>query len=147
MRVLVQKVNHASVTIEGKQVASIGKGYLLLVGIATTDTIEDVEKLAKKVARLRIFPDVEGKMNQDIAENQGSVLSVSQFTLYGDASEGNRPSFTKAAKPEIAKPLFEQFNRLLETDYGLMVQTGVFREHMLVNLENDGPVTILVESR
>jgi D-tyrosyl-tRNA(Tyr) deacylase len=86
-------------------------------------------------------------MNQDIAENQGSVLSVSQFTLYGDASEGNRPSFTKAAKPEIAKPLFEQFNRLLETDYGLMVQTGVFREHMLVNLENDGPVTILVESR
>lgn len=147
MRVLVQKVNHASVTIEGKQVATIGKGYLLLVGIATTDTYEDVEKLAKKVAHLRIFPDAEGKMNQDIAENQGAVLSVSQFTLYGDATEGNRPSFTKAAKPEIAKPLFEQFNRLLETEYGLPVQTGVFREHMLVNLENDGPVTILVESR
>ena len=147
MRVLVQKVNHAAVRVAGTLVASIEKGYLLLVGIAHTDTISDVEKLAKKVARLRIFPDSDGKMNQDISEQNGAILSVSQFTLYGDASEGNRPSFTAAAKPEVAKPLFEAFNRLLNETYGLSVQTGVFREHMLVELENDGPVTILVESR
>lgn len=145
MRVIVQRVSHASVRIDGAIVGEIGRGFLLLVGITHTDTKADADYLAKKVAQLRIFEDEAGKMNRALQDIGGAVLSVSQFTLYGDCAHGNRPSFVDAARPEQAKPLYDYFNRQLRDAYGLRVETGHFGADMKVELINDGPVTILLE--
>lgn len=145
MRVIVQRVSHASVRIDGAIVGEIGRGFLLLVGITHTDTKADADYLAKKVAQLRVFEDEAGKMNRALQDVGGAVLSVSQFTLYGDCAHGNRPSFVDAARPEQAKPLYDYFNRQLRETYGLRVETGHFGADMKVELINDGPVTILLE--
>lgn len=145
MRVIVQRVSHASVRIDGAIVGEIGRGFLLLVGITHTDTKADADYLAKKVAQLRIFEDEAGKMNRALQDIGGAVLSVSQFTLYGDCAHGNRPSFVDAARPEQALPLYDYFNRQLREAYGLRVETGHFGADMKVELINDGPVTILLE--
>ncbi|MDY2942675.1 MAG: D-aminoacyl-tRNA deacylase [Paludibacteraceae bacterium] len=145
MRVVVQRVTNASVRINDTVVGEIPKGFLLLVGITHTDTRAEVEYVAKKVAQLRVFEDEAGKMNLALHDIGGAVLSVSQFTLYGDCSHGNRPSFIQAARPEQAEPLYDYFNQLLREQYGLRVETGRFGADMKVELLNDGPVTILVE--
>lgn len=145
MRVLIQRVKHASVTIDGALYSEIQQGYVLLVGITTDDTKEISEKLAKKIAQLRIFEDEDGKMNLDIQQVGGSILSISQFTLYADTKKGNRPGFSRAARPEQANPLYEMFNEQLRT-HGLHVKTGVFGADMKVELCNDGPVTIMLDS-
>ena len=146
MRTVVQRCSRAEVRIGGEIVGKIGLGFVLLVGITHEDTEKDVEWMAKKVAALRVFEDEEGKMNRAITEVNGSILSISQFTLYGDARKGNRPSFVRAARPEIAEPLYDRFNTLLRTEYGLTVETGRFGADMQVDFINDGPVTILLET-
>ncbi|MEY3984288.1 MAG: hypothetical protein RL160_1847 [Bacteroidota bacterium] len=147
MRILLQRVGHASVKVHGAQVASIGIGYLVLVGISAGDMPEQARKLAEKLLGLRLFADEAGKMNLNLAQVGGSLLLVSQFTLFADTKKGNRPSFVDAARPEYARPLFDYFVeccRILapETD----VQTGVFGAMMDVELLNDGPVTIWMDS-
>lgn len=146
MRIIVQRVREARVEIAGETVGRIGQGLLLLVGIAEGDTMAEVELLAKKVAQLRIFSDEAGKMNRSVQDIEGGVLSVSQFTLYGDCRKGNRPSFVNAARPETAEPLYNALNQLLRTQYGLPVETGRFGADMQVSLLNDGPVTILMDT-
>lgn len=145
MKVVVQRSKAASVTVDGEVTGSIDGGYVLLVGITHSDTINDVAYIAKKVAGLRLFEDTDGKMNLSIVEHGGTILSVSQFTLYGDTKKGRRPSFTDAAKPEQAKPLWDAFNEALR-GHGLQVETGVFGAMMDVVLINDGPVTFIIES-
>ncbi|WP_427137085.1 D-aminoacyl-tRNA deacylase [Psychrobacillus psychrodurans] len=145
MKVLLQRCKNASVTVDGQVTGKIDKGYLLLVGITTTDTDNELNYLVEKVAGLRLFEDAEGKMNHSIEEVGGSILSVSQFTLYADTRRGRRPSFTDAARPEIAKPLWELFNEKLQAK-GLLVETGVFGAMMDVTFTNDGPVTIMLEA-
>ncbi|MCZ8534970.1 D-aminoacyl-tRNA deacylase [Psychrobacillus psychrodurans] len=145
MKVLLQRCKNASVTVDGQATGKIDKGYLLLVGIATTDTENELNYLVEKVAGLRLFEDAEGKMNHSIEEVGGSILSVSQFTLYADTRRGRRPSFTDAAKPEVAKPLWDLFNEKLQAK-GLLVETGVFGAMMDVTFTNDGPVTIMLEA-
>ena len=145
MRIVVQRVSHAAVRIDGAVVGKIYKGFLLLVGITHNDTEADADYLAKKVAQLRVFEDEAGKLNRALQDVGGAVLSVSQFTLYGDCAHGNRPSFVDAARPEQAKPLYDYFNRQLRDAYGLRVETGHFGADMKVELINDGPVTILLE--
>ncbi|MCZ8541562.1 MULTISPECIES: D-aminoacyl-tRNA deacylase [Psychrobacillus] len=145
MKVLLQRCKNASVTVDGQVTGKIDKGYLLLVGITTTDTENELNYLVEKVAGLRLFEDAEGKMNHSIEEVGGSILSVSQFTLYADTKRGRRPSFTDAARPEIAKPLWELFNEKLQAK-GLLVETGVFGSMMDVTFTNDGPVTIMLEA-
>lgn len=146
MRIVVQRVREARVEIAGETVGRIGQGLLLLVGIAESDTMADVELLAKKVAQLRIFSDEAGKMNRSVQDIKGGVLSVSQFTLYGDCRKGNRPSFVNAARPETAEPLYNALNQLLRAQYGLPIETGRFGADMQVSLLNDGPVTILMDT-
>ncbi|WP_144789339.1 D-aminoacyl-tRNA deacylase [Lysinibacillus fusiformis] len=146
MKVVLQRSKTASVTVDGTVTGAIDSGYVLLVGISHEDTQEDVAYLAKKVANLRLWEDADGKMNHSILEQGGAILSVSQFTLYGDAKKGNRPSFTSAARPEVAEPLWEAFNQALR-EHGLHVETGIFGAMMDVALINDGPVTILLESK
>lgn len=146
MRIIVQRCSRAEVRIDGKTVGQIGTGFLLLVGITHSDTKQEAEYLAKKVANMRIFNDAEGKMNLSLAEVGGAILSISQFTLYGNAHKGNRPSFIKAAPPEVAEPLYAYFNTLLRELYGLTVETGRFGADMKVDFVNDGPVTILLDS-
>ena len=146
MRIVVQRVREARVEIAGETIGRIGQGLLLLVGIAEGDTMAEVELLAKKVAQLRIFADEAGKMNRSVQDIEGGVLSVSQFTLYGDCRKGNRPSFVNAARPETAEPLYDTLNQLLRTQYGLPVETGRFGADMQVSLVNDGPVTILMDT-
>ncbi len=146
MRVLVQRVESAEVSVEGRKVAATGKGMLLLVGIAKDDTVEDIDRLAKKVISLRIFEDDNGKMNLNIKQADGEVLSVSQFTLYANTQKGNRPGFDHAAAPETAKEYWERFNELLRKD-GLKVEEGIFGANMRVGLVNDGPVTIMLDSK
>ncbi|KPN96806.1 D-aminoacyl-tRNA deacylase [Lysinibacillus sp. ZYM-1] len=146
MKVVLQRSKTASVTVDGTVTGAIESGYILLVGITHEDTMEDVVYLAKKVANLRLWEDTDGKMNHSILEHGGAILSVSQFTLYGDAKKGNRPSFTSAARPEVAEPLWEAFNQALR-EHGLHVETGIFGAMMDVALINDGPVTILLESK
>ena len=146
MRVVLQRSGLASVRVNGEVTGSIDKGYVLLVGITHEDKEEDAAFIAKKIAGLRLWEDAEGKMNHSIFEAGGAILSVSQFTLYGDVRKGRRPSFIEAARPEQAEPLWEYFNRKLEEE-GLEVQTGVFGAMMDVQLMNDGPVTIIVESK
>jgi len=147
MRIVVQKAINAQVSVDQKVIGAIRQGYVLLVGITPTDTEADLVYLAKKVALLRIYPDEQGKMNKSILDMKGEILSISQFTLYGDATEGNRPSFVTAAPKEIAEPLFDRFNALLSSEYGLPVQTGRFGAHMAVTFTNDGPTTLLLESK
>jgi D-aminoacyl-tRNA deacylase len=139
VRALVQRVSRASVTVDNREIAAIGSGLLVLLGVTGTDTEKDADWLADKVRALRIFPDAEGRMNEPLGERE--VLCVSQFTLYGDARKGNRPSYTAAARPEHAEPLYERFSDRLEA------KRGVFGASMAVELVNDGPVTLLVESR
>lgn len=146
MRVVLQRSLQAKVEVEGAVTGQIDKGFVLLVGITHEDTKEDVRYVAEKVANLRLFEDEEGKMNHSIFEAGGSILSVSQFTLYGDTRKGRRPSFSEAAKPDVAKPLWDFFNDELQR-LGLHVETGVFGAMMDVSLTNDGPVTLIVESR
>ncbi len=144
MRVVVQRVSEAQVTIAGSVVGRVGRGLLLLVGFSPTDTGAEVSWMADKVLGIRIFGDSEGKMNLDLAAAEGGLLVVSQFTLYGDASKGRRPSFIDAARPEIAIPLYEAFVAALRAS-GRPVATGEFGAEMLVMLVNDGPVTLLLE--
>lgn len=146
MRVVLQRSGPANVKVDGEVTGSIHKGYVLLVGITHSDTQEDIDYVANKIANLRLWEDGEGKMNRSILEVGGDILSVSQFTLYGDTRKGRRPSFISAARPEQAKPLWEAFNKKLE-EQGLQVQTGIFGAMMDVELVNDGPVTIIVESK
>ncbi|MBI4500422.1 MAG: D-tyrosyl-tRNA(Tyr) deacylase [Gemmatimonadetes bacterium] len=144
MRVVLQRVSKASVRVDDRVLGSISRGLLVLVGFTATDGEEQVGWMAEKIAGLRIFSDDEGKMNRDVAETGGAVLVISQFTLYGDARKGRRPSFVDAARPEIAIPLYESFKRAL-AGRGLQVESGEFGAMMQVELVNDGPVTILLE--
>jgi D-aminoacyl-tRNA deacylase len=146
VKVVVQRCKEASVTVEGQVTGAVGPGLMLLVGITHEDTEEDARFAAEKIANLRIFEDDGGKMNLSVLETGGAVLSVSQFTLYGDCRKGRRPNFMAAARPEQAEPLYERFNALLR-EQGLRVETGVFGAMMEVSLVNDGPVTLIVETR
>lgn len=145
MRVVVQKVSRASVTVEGTVTGAIGKGLVLLVGFTHDDTVEDLIWMVDKVINLRIFEDADEKMNLSLVDVGGEILSVSQFTLYGDARKGRRPGFSDAARPEVATPLYDQFNQLLR-DRGITVGTGIFGAMMEVEIINDGPVTILLDT-
>jgi D-tyrosyl-tRNA(Tyr) deacylase len=144
MKVVLQRVTHASVTIGGTQVSRIGTGFCVLVGFTHNDTPVQVEWMAEKVAGLRVFGDAEGKMNLALADVAGAVLVVSQFTLYGDAAKGRRPSFIDAARPETAIPLYQRFCAELRAR-GLPVETGEFGAMMEVEISNDGPVTLVLE--
>ena len=146
MRLVVQRVTRASVTVDGEVTGKIGKGYLVLVGAEVGDTEADARLCADKLAGLRVFVDDEGKMNRSVLDVGGAILLVSQFTLLGDARHGRRPSFIAAARPEEAEPLRVTMKAMLE-EKGLHVETGRFRAHMDVELVNDGPVTILIDSR
>ena len=145
MRAVVQRVTSASVSVDGKEVGRIGGGLLVLLGVASDDSQQDVAYMARKLIGLRIFEDKGGMMNRSIMDTGGSVLVVSQFTLYGDVTRGNRPSFTRAAKGTVATTLYEDLCSGLRKA-GCDVQTGVFGAHMLVTLVNDGPVTIIIDS-
>ena len=147
MRIVLQRVKSASVSIEGLVVGEIEQGFLLLVGVGPNDTRDDASYLARKIAGMRIFSDENGKMNLSIDQVGGKILSVSQFTLFADTKKGNRPSFTGAASPEVAKQLYEEFNDILRKEYGLTVETGEFGADMQVSLVNDGPVTILLDTK
>lgn len=144
MRVLVQRVTYGQVLVDGRSVGEIAHGFVLLVGVTHSDTKNEADWLAEKVAGLRVFEDNEGKMNRSLLEVGGSVLVVSQFTLYGEAKKGKRPSFTAAARPEQAEPLIQHFTERLRQQ-GLTVATGQFRAMMNVQIHNDGPVTLLLE--
>ena len=146
MRCVVQRVSRASVTVEGKTTGEVEKGYMVLVGVEQGDGEADMRYCAEKVAGLRVFEDGEGKMNLSVKDVGGAVLVVSQFTLLGDARHGRRPSFSNAARPEEANALYEDFCQALRAA-GIRVETGVFQTHMEVSLVNDGPVTILLDSR
>ena len=146
MKVVVQRCSRAEVRIEGEIVGKIGRGFLLLVGITDGDTRVQADVLAKKVAQMRVFEDPDGKMNLALNDVNGAILSISQFTLYADCKKGNRPSFIRAARPEIAAPLYDYFNKRLRTEYDLQVETGRFGADMKVDFINDGPVTILLDT-
>lgn len=147
MRIVLQRVKSASVSIEDSVVSEINQGFLLLVGVGPEDTSDDASYLARKIAGMRIFSDENGKMNLSIDQIGGKILSVSQFTLFADTKKGNRPSFTGAASPEYATKLYEEFNEKLRTEYGLTVETGEFGADMQVSLMNDGPVTIILDTK
>ena len=145
MRAVVQRVSKASVTVDGEVVGTIGRGVMILLGVTHGDEEEQARWLARKIAGLRIYEDVEGKMNRGLLDVGGEALVVSQFTLYGDCRKGRRPSFTHAARPEVAEPLCERFIELLR-EAGLgRVESGVFGAHMMVEIHNDGPVTLIIE--
>ena len=146
MRVVLQRVSHASVTVDEKVIGKIQRGFLLLVGVTHDDAMEDMEYLVRKIVQMRIFEDEEGKLNRSIQDIGGEILSVSQFTLYAETKKGNRPSFSKAAPGDVALEMFEQFNGLLR-ETGVPVETGQFGADMKVELLNDGPVTILLDSK
>jgi D-tyrosyl-tRNA(Tyr) deacylase len=147
MRVVLQRVSRASVTIEGQIHAQIGKGFLILLAIEETDSSEDLLYLSSKIAKLRVFEDAEGKMNEDLVQQSGSLLIVSQFTLFAATKKGNRPSFIRAARPETAIPLYEAFIAQMKIDSGVPVQSGLFGADMKVELVNDGPMTLLFDSK
>ena len=146
MRIILQRSGPASVQVDGNVTGSIEKGYVLLVGVTHSDTEEDAIYAARKIANLRLWEDEDGKMNHSILETEGEILSISQFTLFADTKKGRRPSFIEAARPEQAEPLWVFFNEQLEKE-GLKIQTGVFGAMMDVELVNDGPVTIIVDSK
>ncbi len=146
MRIVLQRVAHASVTVDEKVIGKIQRGFLLLVGVTHDDAMEDMEYLVRKIVQMRIFEDEEAKLNRSIQDIGGEILSVSQFTLYAETKKGNRPSFSKAAPGDVAIEMFEQFNGLLR-ETGIPVETGQFGADMKVELLNDGPVTILLDSK
>ncbi|MDF1506838.1 D-aminoacyl-tRNA deacylase [Robertmurraya sp. DFI.2.37] len=146
MRIVVQRSKEAQVTVTGKVVGKINKGYVLLVGVTHEDSEDDAKYLAEKIAHLRVFEDDNMKMNLSLLDVGGEILSVSQFTLYGDCRKGRRPNFMEAAKPDHAEKIYDHFNRLLE-EQGIHVETGQFGVMMDVQLTNDGPVTLILESK
>lgn len=146
MKVIIQRVSRASVTIEGTKVANISNGVLVLLGIVDDDSQSDINWLSNKIANLRIFPDENRVMNKSLLDVNGEVIVVSQFTLHASTKKGNRPSYIKAAKPDIAIPLYEAFINQLQMDLGKKVQTGEFGADMKVELLNDGPVTIIIDT-
>ena len=146
MRVVVQRSLHSSVSVNNKIVGSIDKGYVLLVGFNNNDTLEDIEYMVHKISNLRIFDDSNGNMNLSINDINGQILSISQFTLYGDVKKGNRPSFIDAMKYDEASKMYDIFNQKLK-EAGYIVEAGIFGEDMKVSITNDGPVTIIIESR
>lgn len=146
MKVVIQRVSEASVTVNQEEISRISSGFLLLIGVSEEDTQEDADWLVKKVVQLRVFSDDSGKMNRSIQDIQGEILCVSQFTLFADYKKGNRPSFIKAAKSDIAIPLFEYFKAQI-SKYQIPVKSGVFGADMKVSILNDGPVTILMDSK
>lgn len=147
MRAVIQRVGEAKVLITGVVKGQIDQGLLVLLAIEEADTVKDIEWLSGKISRLRIFDDDQGVMNRSVREAHGDVLVVSQFTLYASTRKGNRPSYSKSARPEIAVPLYERFVARLEQDIGKSVQTGTFGEDMRVTLTNEGPVTIIIDSK
>jgi D-tyrosyl-tRNA(Tyr) deacylase len=147
MRVVVQRVASARVEVAGEVVGKIGPGLVILAGFEASDSDHDLSWTAAKLVRLRIFADTEGVMNRSVTDTEGEILAVSQFTLFASTRKGNRPSWSRAAPPELAQPLFERFVGQLESALGRRVQTGVFGADMLVHLVNDGPVTINIDSR
>ncbi|MFY0630494.1 MAG: D-tyrosyl-tRNA(Tyr) deacylase [Flavobacteriaceae bacterium] len=147
MKAVIQRVSKASVTIGEERVSSIQQGLLILLGIEDADTQEDIQWLSKKISNLRIFGDENGVMNKSLLEVRGEAIVVSQFTLHASTKKGNRPSYIKAAKPEVAIPLYESFVAQFETDLGKKVQTGKFGADMKVELLNDGPVTIIIDTK
>ena len=146
MRVVLQRVRQASVTVSGEVVGAIGPGLAVLVGIARTDTEQDAEYLANKVTHLRVFPDGEGRMNRSVLEAGGELLVISQFTLYGDCRKGRRPDFTEAAQPEQARNLYNYFVEILRSRSNIPITTGVFQAEMEVSPTNHGPVTLICDS-
>ncbi|MBL1228093.1 D-tyrosyl-tRNA(Tyr) deacylase [Enterococcus sp. BWB1-3] len=146
MKAVIQRVSKAHVELTGTIIGKIDHGFMILLGIHVEDTMEDVAYLVRKISKLRVFEDEEGKMNLDIQAIGGSILSVSQFTLYAETKKGNRPSFIQAARPEQAVPLYEAFNQQLR-DAGIIVETGEFGGNMDISLINDGPVTIVIDTR
>ncbi|MEN2415867.1 D-aminoacyl-tRNA deacylase [Flavobacterium mesophilum] len=147
MRVIIQRVSEASVTVEGNKVANIKKGLLVLVGIEDADTQEDIDWLAGKIVKMRIFGDENDVMNCSVQDVDGDIIAVSQFTLHASTKKGNRPSYIKAAKPDFAIPMYENFVKTLEKEFGKKIQTGIFGADMKVSLLNDGPVTIVMDSK
>ncbi|MDZ4793182.1 MAG: D-aminoacyl-tRNA deacylase [Bacteroidota bacterium] len=147
MRAVIQRVSKASVTIDGKVHSQIGNGLLVLLGIEDADSNEDIAWLSAKIINLRIFNDADGVMNESVSDKNGDILLVSQFTLHASTKKGNRPSYIKASKPGIAVPLYEKMIRQLSTDLGKPIQTGVFGADMKVELLNDGPVTIMMDTK
>ena len=147
MIAVIQRVSQASVTIDNTIKGQIGLGFMILLGITHTDTQEDVEWLSKKITGLRVFGDAEGKMNLDISAIDGNILLISQFTLHASTKKGNRPSFIEAARPEVAIPLYEEMIAQLTQDSGKTIETGEFGADMKVSLINDGPVTIIMDSK
>ncbi|WP_455586130.1 D-aminoacyl-tRNA deacylase [Bacteroides sp.] len=147
MRVVIQRVSHASVTIDGRCKSAIGKGMLILVGIEEADETEDIDWLCKKIVNLRIFDDENGVMNKSIIDTSGDILVISQFTLHASTKKGNRPSYIKAAKPDISIPLYEQFCKKLSSSLNKEIGTGEFGADMKVELLNDGPVTICMDTK
>ena len=143
MKIVVQRCKKSSVIVDKKTVGSINNGMMLLVGFTETDTSENIDYMIKKILALRIFDDEDGVMNKNVLDTNGQILSVSQFTLYADASKGNRPSYAKAMKSDMAVKLYKEFNKKLSEF--IHVETGVFGAEMIVNIENDGPVTIILE--
>nr|WP_199002208.1 D-aminoacyl-tRNA deacylase [Flavobacterium sp. ASV13] len=147
MKVVLQRVSHASVTVDGQKTADIQKGLLVLVGIEDADTQEDIDWLVGKIIKMRIFGDENDVMNCSVQDIDGDIIVVSQFTLHASTKKGNRPSYIKAAKPDFAIPMYENFVQSLEKEFHKKVQTGIFGADMKVNLLNDGPVTILIDSK
>ena len=147
MRAVVQRVSHAEVNIEGTKKGAIGQGLMVLLAVEEADGPDDIEWLSGKIVRLRIFEDENGVMNRSVQEAKGEILLVSQFTLFASTRKGNRPSYSRSAAPEVAVPLYQQFVARLTRELGRPVQTGEFGAHMLVSLANDGPVTIIIDSK
>ena len=147
MRIVIQRVSEASVAVNNSEVAAIKKGLLILLGIVNDDSKEDINWLCNKITNLRIFPDEDGVMNQSLIDVKGDVILVSQFTLHANTKKGNRPSYIKAAKPDVAIPLYESFIKSLQNSLGKSIQTGEFGADMKVHLVNDGPVTIIIDSK
>jgi len=147
MKIIIQRVSEASVTVEGQTTADIQKGLLVLVGIEDADTQEDIDWISGKIIKMRIFGDENDVMNCSVQDIDGDIIVVSQFTLHASTKKGNRPSYIKAAKPDFAIPMYENFVKSLEKELGKKVQTGIFGADMKVNLLNDGPVTIIMDSK
>jgi D-tyrosyl-tRNA(Tyr) deacylase len=147
MRAVIQRVSEAKVVVEGVTKGAVHKGLLVLLAVEAADTSDDIEWLSGKVVRLRVFDDENGVMNRSVQETAGDILVVSQFTLFASTRKGNRPSYSRSAPPEIAIPLYEQFVKRLQQELGKVVQTGEFGAHMIVHLVNDGPVTIIIDSK
>lgn len=147
MKAVIQRVSKASVRVDGEKIASIGHGLLVLLGIVEDDTQEDIKWLSNKIANLRIFDDENGVMNHSLIQTKGDAIVVSQFTLHASTKKGNRPSYIEAAKPEKAIPLYENFVNQLEDDIGKKIQTGIFGADMKVELLNEGPVTIIIDTK